>query len=135
MRAVFPPPALTQEACIWVGHGTRHAAHAQYLKLAELLRAVNPPVFLGTLKGGAGVDTLLPELAQRAVTHTCLLPFFALPGRHAAYDLAGKSPRSWRSQLENAGLHCRVMPQGMVEHDLFATMWLERLRDALAELA
>ncbi len=134
MRRVAPPSPPAQEAVIWVGHGARHAAQAWYRDLAALLLRGDPPVFLGTLNAAAGVETLLPELRKKGVARACLVPFFALPGRHAARDMAGKGPGTWRNTLEKAGICCRVAARGMVEHDVIAAMWVDRLTEALAEL-
>lgn len=130
----FSPPSAADEVFIWVGHGSKHAAQNLYRGLADMLREEDPPLFLGTLNGDAGVDALLPELLSRGVSRACLIPFFALPGRHAARDLAGQGAASWRIKLEKAGIRCRTRTPGMVEHDIFAGMWVDRLRQALAEL-
>ncbi len=134
MRSFPPARPDTEEAAIWVGHGTRHAAQEHYSKLAELLRSEEPPVFFGTLNGGGSVGALLPDLLRLGFRKARLIPFFALPGRHAAYDMAGRKAASWRAELEKAGIACLSHARGMVEHDLFAQMWIERLREALAAL-
>ena len=53
---------------------------------------------------------------------------------HAEQDMAGTSPDSWHSRIENAGLTCKPVLKGTVEYADFAEIWLMHLARAMEAL-
>lgn len=134
MKKIGAQTSAPDEAAVWIGHGSKKAPSSGYLRLMELADAEKPPVYIGCLSGGPDPETVAAKLQANGKTKACLAPLFVLSGYHAARDMAGKGQNSWRSRLAAAGVACRSHLQGLVEHDLFADMWLARLREALTSL-
>ena len=134
MSRVFPPDHDAGEAVVWVGHGTPHSGQGHYDDLARALAGRENGVFLGTLRPDAQFDAMAAQLTADGFTTIRLVPFFSLLGRHAARDILGEGPHSWRGRLEAMGFHVRAVNQGMLEEPRFAALWLERLRAALGAI-
>lgn len=135
MRLAAPPfsgrAADPEEAPVWVGHGSEPPHNAAYHQLAALAEKQTPRQYVGCLVGGLCADGVIASLTADGKKRVCLMPLFTLAGHHAARDLAGDEPGSWKSQLNDAGLACRFHPRGLLEHDAFAALWIGRLREAL----
>ena len=131
MHSAAAPLLEPDEAPVWVGHGSKDPLRTEYLKLAAHAEQSGHPLFLGCISGGRSADEILGLLQRNGKNRVCLLPFFALSGYHAAKDVAGKNEGSWKSRFAKAGISCRVHLQGLVEYDVFAALWLARLREAL----
>ena len=138
MRLAGPPfPGEVpdpEEAVIWVGHGSEPPHDAAYRQLAVLAAGQTPRQYVGCLTGCCRAGETIPALAAAGWKKACLMPLFTLAGRHAASDLGGDGPDSWKSRLSQAGIRSRVLMRGMLEHEAFAAMWTGRLREALQNL-
>lgn len=132
MRGVSP--AGPGEETVWIGHGNAAPGFTGYTDMAVLAAARATPVLMGCITGSPGFDHILEILERSGKTRLCLLPFFALYGRHAARDINGNNRDSWRSRLESRGFSCRSVLRGLVEYEDFAAMWIDRLREALREV-
>ena len=120
-----------EEAVAWVGHGSTPPHDAAYRQLATLAEMLTPRHYVGCLIGCRSADETLAALMKDGWKKVCLMPLFTLAGHHAANDLGGDGPDSWRSRLHRAGIKSRIHLRGMLEHEAFAAMWLDRLREAL----
>lgn len=134
-RAIFdllPLERRPDEAVIWVGHGTGHEGGSAYGRLTEAVQRLDRNIYIGTLAGGAhGAGALLSLLRERGVGRAWLLPLLSVVGRHAAADIAGDGPESWRGVLEAGGVHCRSVLRGAIEYRGFADIWLAHLKEAV----
>ncbi len=120
------------ETPVWVGHGSEPPHDRTYQRLAALAGKEDPPVHVGCLIGGRDAATTSAALLREERAKVCLMPFFAVAGRHVRHDLGGNGPQSWKTVFEKAGIACRVFPQGLAEQAPFAALWLARLKTALA---
>lgn len=120
------------EAALWVGHGSEPPLDGVCSRLAELGAAMRSPVRIAYLREEKSAEAHCGELKQGGAAAVCVMPLFALVGRHVAQDLDGDTAASWKSRCVNAGMACRVHAHGMAENEGFRTLWLARLRDALA---
>lgn len=134
LQKIAPPDMASDEAALWVGHGSRNAASCAYSRFASFAANQPRPLFFGCLIGTPAPEDLITALRAKGIRRIRLMPFFALSGYHAAKDMAGKGENSWRTRLSRSGITCRAHLRGMVEYDIFADMWLTRLREALSLL-
>lgn len=134
LRHVAKPYLEEREAVVFVGHGADHPGNQAFLDLENALIGLDSRLVLGLLEAGAGIEGVLHTLAARKVHTIALLPLFFSAGHHAAIDLDGPGPDSWRSRLVAAGYDVLVRLCGAVEHDRLAELWLTHLRDAVREL-
>lgn len=129
----LPPERAADDAAVWVGHGTRHAATDRYAALACAVREIDPLVHVGTLGDARALPRLLEALRAQHVRRVLLLPLLSVVGRHALRDLAGSAPGSWKSEIEAAGLSCSPVLKGSAEYSGFIRIWLDHLDAALRE--
>lgn len=132
---MIPHDREPSDAVIWVGHGTgQHPADALYTTLHQLLQERDASVFLGTLSGHPSLAEIMPRLRQQRARRVHLLPFMTLAGNHVRQDIAGDRPESWKSSLEREGFPCMVSFSTIGESPEIVALWLDHLRDAIAEL-
>jgi sirohydrochlorin cobaltochelatase len=135
MRIHAGEHAASDEAVVWIGHGTPHAGQDRFTELAALLHGGTPRILTGALSFcERGVEETAALLTALGFSKALLAPFFAFSGRHAGRDLAGMDKNSWRSRLEAQGIACRVLDKGMAGYEAFDAIWLRHLADALAAL-
>lgn len=133
MLEALPTERCSDEAVLFMGHGTRHAAEQFYESLFTNVQARDPLVFMGTLNGTLRLEHMLPRLLTSAVRRVWLMPFLALVGRHTLEDMAGSSERSWLSRLQAEHIPCVPVLKGMIEHQGFAAIWIEHLAHSMRE--
>lgn len=123
--------AAEKEAVLLVGHGTGHPADALYSLMAQVLKIEHKNVFLGTIEGFFGIEKLLPELKGCGASVVRLLPFLLVAGGHARNDIAGGSPKSWKSILEGKGYDVIADLRCLGERREIVSLFLEHTRNAL----
>ena len=122
----LPPERRSDDAVLFMGHGSVHASERWYAELSRTLGERDPFVFLGTLRGQVRVEQVLPRLRKLGVRRVWLMPLLAVVGRHALEDMAGDGD-SWKTRLESAGFSCFPVLRGLAESPGVAQLWLERL--------
>ena len=137
LAGCLPGDLAPDEAAVFMGHGTARTGQELYLALAERLRAMGLPVLLGVLEATApgdplGLEALSNALRREGLRRARLMPLLTVSGRHAAADLAGEGPASWKTRLEAWGVACRCDLAGLVERPSFCALWLDRLAGLLA---
>lgn len=130
----LPAERARDEAALWTGHGTRHAAASRYEDLARAALALDPLVHVDTMSGESELPRLLERLRAANVRRIWLLPLLSVIGRHALRDLAGSEPGSRKSVIEAAGFECLPVLKGSAEYQGFIDIWLDHLAAALEEL-
>jgi sirohydrochlorin cobaltochelatase len=90
---------------------------------------------MGTVGASPTVEEIRELLAARQVRKAWLAPFMTVAGEHARNDLAGDGASSWRSVLEAAGIACAPALKGLAEIDDVAAVWVDHLKEAVAQLA
>lgn len=134
LLAHLPPERAADDAVICVGHGTRHNGAASYEALARAVKVFDRLIFIGTLAGAHGMETLLPAVRSTGARTVWLLPLLAIVGKHAQQDMAGESPASWYSRITQTGIVCKPVLKGTVEYAGFAKIWLMHLARAMDAL-
>lgn len=122
------------EAVVFMGHGTKHQADKAYGRLAFTLAGLDRAAFIGTMEGRPKLDEVIAKCKARSLDKATLLPLLSVIGRHAQRDMAGDGESSWKSRLLKAGIEPRPQLKAAVECPGLAAIWLDHLRDAVAEL-
>jgi len=127
-----------------MGHGTPHAADAQYLKLQSELQKLNPNFFVGTVEGigfDAGTTSIggilaeLDKLSPKA-TKVTITPLMSIAGDHANNDMNGNtgeselSEQSWKERLEGKGYTVNTVMKGLGDYNEINKIWMDHLEDA-----
>lgn len=127
----IPPERAPNEAVVCMAHGSNHPAETCYIALAGATACLDPLLYVGCMKGSILLEDIIGKLAKQRVETVWLLPLLSVTGKHAAEDLGGASPKSWKSQIEGAGYHCRVDFRGLAEFPEFVDLWLDNLEASL----
>lgn len=120
-----------KEAVILVGHGTGHPADALYSLLHQIIREEHRNVFLGTIDGYHGINSLVADLRDSGAKVVRLLPFLLVAGGHAENDIFGTGPASWKSILEKEGYEVATDRRGLGDREEAVSLFLEHTRNAL----
>ncbi len=134
LLAHIPKERQPEDAVICMAHGTKHDAATGYDALAAEVLAVDPRIFIGTLEGSRSINHILPLLQGKDIRRAWLLPLLAVIGKHAETDMAGETPRSWRSQIEAYNIQCIPVLKGTAEYTGFINIWLTHLADAIKKV-
>lgn len=145
-----PKAREAHEHVIFMGHGTKHMAHAQYDAFAACVNALDSRVHIGTMDGDYELASILPKLSEdvsvcdtedastsdiaNAVPRVWLMPLLSIIGHHATQDMAGPQKESWRSRIEAAGYSCKPVLRSIADSPDFVDLWLDNLSVALDTL-
>lgn len=124
----------SDEAMVFMGHGTTHYANSVYAALDYTFKDLgHQNMFLGTVEAYPSMDSLLRQLHAIKPKKIHLAPFMIVAGDHAANDMAGDDPGSWRSQFEAAGYPVECHMKGLGEYEGIRQMLLGHIQEAIAQ--
>ncbi len=148
-----PKSRQAHEHVVFMGHGTKHMAHAHYEAFAACVNALDSRVHIGTMDGDYELEGILPKLAEGCVPEprldtaqshdehvavvaprVWLMPLLSVVGHHATQDMAGQGPESWRSRIEAEGYACKPILRGIADSADFVELWMDNLAVALEGL-
>lgn len=114
-------------------HIGRHTG--AYVELEAGLRDANPdlPIFVGNVEGFPEPKRILSGLLNANVKRVTLLPLMVVAGDHAANDMVGDEPDSWKNMFKNAGIEVIPVLRGLGELDGWANIYVQHLKDAITD--
>lgn len=127
---IMPPHNGRDEAVLLMGHGTMHPGNTYYEALNRRLQQMDPNVYLGAMEAEPGIMNIRETFLKRGIGKVFLLPFLFGAGWHAAKDMYGDHPESWKSLLENKGIRTEAVLKGAGEYPELADIWLDHLGQA-----
>lgn len=119
-------PLATDEALVFMGHGTAHYANATYALLEYILHDLGwERVYVGTVEGYPELDQVICRLHKiPEIRRVRLHPLMVVAGDHAKNDMSGEEADSWCSQLKAEGYEVSCVLHGLGEYasvrELFA---------------
>jgi sirohydrochlorin cobaltochelatase len=124
-----------KSALVYMGHGNEIFSTSAYVEFEAVLRDANPdlPIFVGTVEGFPGPKRILNGLRNANVKRVTLLPLMVVAGDHAANDMAGDEPDSWKNMFEKAGIEVLPVLRGLGELDGWADLYVRHLKEAMAD--
>ena len=129
--STIPKERKKDEGVVLMGHGTHHPSNAFYAALMFQLQLKDPNIYLGTVEGYPGLDTIMILLKKNNIQKTYLMPFMSVAGDHAKNDMAGSEDDSWKSLLIKEGIEVVPVLKGTAEYDVFVDIWVDHLRGPL----
>lgn len=125
----------TDEALVYMGHGTTHFANATYPALNYVLNDLGyHNIVVGTLESYPALDEVIKTLKTKNIKKVKLMPFMVLAGTHANTDMAGKDKDSWKTQLEAAGFEVECVVKGLSEYEAIQKLYTQHAQTAIATL-
>lgn len=125
--ATIPKERKKNEAVVLMGHGTHHPANAFYAALMFQVQLQDPNIFIGTVEGYPGLDTITALLKKNGIKKVYLMPFMSVAGDHAKNDMAGDEEDSWKSILTKEGFACVPILKGTAEFEQYVDIWVDHL--------
>lgn len=131
MKERFPVKEGT--VCIFMGHGSAHAANRVYEQLAGILsQEEGQSYFMATVEGSPSfLDALLAVEKRSGISKIILVPFMLVAGDHARNDMSGEDAESWKSICEAKGYETECHLQGMGEYPEIRALYQEKCRKCL----
>lgn len=130
--AVIPDERKNYEAVVLMGHGTHHPSNAFYAALNFQVQLRDPNIFIGTVDGYPGLDTVIALLRRNKIEKAYLMPLMSVAGDHAKNDMAGDEEDSWKSILTRDGFEVVTILKGTAEFDEFVDIWVDHLGGPLS---
>lgn len=129
------PKLAPDAAVVLMGHGSPHPASSAYACFQSVLRDNGlGNVLVGTVDGYPGLDEVKKGLKDQKIKKVTLMPFMLVAGDHANNDMNGDEDDSWKSQLKQDGYLVDVYLHGLGENPAFQEMYVNNVKDALAEM-
>lgn len=126
------PETGTNEAVVFMGHGTPHPANAAYLALERVFGNLGMErVFIGTVEGYPELKDVIAALQKHAIKSVTVTPFMVVAGDHALNDMAGDDDDSWKMQLQNAGFSVNTIIKGLGEYPEIQGIYVQHVRAAI----
>ena len=124
-----------KSALVYMGHGNEIFSTGAYVEFEAVLRDANPdlPILVGNVEGFPGPKRILSKLRNANVKRVTLLPLMVVAGDHAANDMAGDEPDSWKNMFEKAGIEVIPVLRGLGELDGWANIYVQHLKEAMAD--
>lgn len=117
------------EDMVFMGHGSPHQHNPAYELLQQYADSRGWRVHIGVVEPEdyPNKADVLQRLAGRGVRKVYLRPLLLAGGNHASHDLAGDSPESWKSVLQEAGFAVRCSTKGLGEYAAFRELYVQKL--------
>lgn len=127
-------PLNDSEAVVLMGHGTEHSENTIYSRIGQAFKDLGAGyIFVGTVEASPDIQDILAELKKRGYKKAILAPLMLVAGDHAANDMAGDDPESWKSILEREGIQTRAVVKGLGEYPEIREIYLEHLKELLGK--
>lgn len=128
------PGLDTDEALVLMGHGTAHFANSAYAQMEHVLQERCDRVYVATVEGYPGLDSVKRRLAKRPEIRKLMLsPLMLVAGDHARNDMSGDED-SWEAQLKAAGYTVRSVLQGLGQCQKIRELFVAHCRQAVESL-
>jgi sirohydrochlorin cobaltochelatase len=132
------PPDLKNTAVVLMAHGSPlPEGEKAYLAFNRLLRSHYPHqnVFLGSVGGKPTRQEAMEAVKKSGAATVVLMPFMFVAGEHAAKDMLGEEPESWKSELlKQKAYHIEGVTKGLGYQEGIADIFLDHLAQAMKSL-
>lgn len=127
----IPASRESDEAVIFMGHGSIHPANVFYAGLQYHFWIHDENIFVGAVEGIPGLEDILPLLKKKKIRKVHLMPLMVVAGDHAVKDMAGRQADSWVSVLKERGIDTRVIMKGLGSFDNIVDIWMDHLKEVM----
>lgn len=122
------------QALVFMGHGSDHAADKSYQKLQDTYLAKGKDrVFVATVEGSITLEDIMEKLEESNIKKVKLMPFMFVAGDHARNDMASDDENSWKTILESKGYEVEVVLKGLGEYEVIQDLYIKHLQDVMED--
>ncbi len=127
-------PRQEGQAVVLLGHGTEHPGNLVYPALQGVLDWLGrEDILIGTVEGWPQTEDVLEQLHRQTCRRVLLAPLMLVAGTHAAEDMAGPEPESWKNRLEASGYEVTPIFEGLGRLPQVQQMYVHRLKALVEE--
>ena len=127
-------PCQEGQAVVLLGHGTEHPGNLVYPALQGVLDWLGrEDILIGTVEGWPQAEDVLEQLSRQNCHRVLLAPLMLVAGTHAAEDMAGPEPESWKNRLEASGYEVTPIFEGLGRLPQVQEMYVHRLKMLVEE--
>ncbi len=125
------PFLQSEEALVYMGHGTVHYSNTSYAALEYIFRDYGQEdVYVGTVEAYPALNNVIRQLRKKCYKKIKLVPFMIVSGDHALNDMAGEEEDSWKSILEKEGYEVSCSLKGLGEYKCIRDIFIEHVAKA-----
>jgi sirohydrochlorin cobaltochelatase len=130
------PKDVKDTAVVLMAHGSPvPEGEKAYKAFDRLLRSRYQNVFLGAVEHQPAKKEAFEAVKQADPVAVILMPFMFVAGEHAAKDMLGDDPESWKSELlKQKAYRIEGIKQGLGYQDGIIAIYLDHLAQALKSL-
>ena len=130
------PKDVKDTAVVLMAHGSPvPEGEKAYVAFDRLLRSRYQNVFLGAVEHQPAKEEAFEAVKQANPAAVVLMPFMFVAGEHAAKDMLGDDPESWKSELlKQKAYRIEGIKQGLGYQDGIIAIYLDHLAQALKSL-
>ncbi len=132
-------PALAQgEGVVFMGHGSPRNNNSSFGRTYTLLQQVfdelDIPALVGTVEEAdrPNLESVLDGLSARRYKKVHLVPLMVVAGDHAANDMYGDEPGSWKNRIEALGIATAGHLRGLGRCAAIQSLYVQHARASLA---
>lgn len=115
-----------------MGHGGKDLHFPAYTLLNErFIKDGHPNICVGTAEFEPGIAPVLERIRERRPKTVYLAPLLVVAGAHALTDMAGESPDSWKSRIENESTEVVCIIKGMGEYSRIREIYTDHAQNAV----
>ena len=124
----------TDSVLILMGHGTDHYSNGAFSEIQlKLMMAGFDDILVTTVEGFPRFSDLEKIMEKREKINVVLAPLMLVAGDHALNDMAGDSPNSLKSVMENKGHTVHSLVKGLAEYDCVRKMFIRHITDVMTD--
>jgi sirohydrochlorin cobaltochelatase len=130
------PKDLKDTAVVLMAHGSPvPEGEKAYVAFGRLLRSRYQNVFLGAVEHQPAKEEAFEAVKKANPAAVILMPFMFVAGEHAAKDMLGDDPESWKSELlKQKAYRIEGIKKGLGYQDGIIAIYLDHLAQALKSL-
>lgn len=121
------------EALIFMGHGTDHFANSAYFRMLYSLNQKSENVFMSLVEDEPSFEDVVEIIKDKDITRARLLPFMIVAGDHAINDMASDEDDSLKSMLEEIGVKCISVLEGLGSKEEIVNIFLDKVSEMIQE--
>ena len=130
IETIFSDLEPTQMLAL-MGHGGAELRLPVYTLLDEQFKKDGCPHFcVGTAEHEPGIAPVLRQVQERRPKEVLLAPLLVAAGEHAIHDMAGDSPKSWKSYIEKEGPSVTPILRGIGEYETVRALYVRHAKQA-----
>lgn len=136
LKSQIPPVIDNSAVVVFMGHGSPHQHNPAYERMQDYFDKAMINAIVGVVE-----ETDYPNFAhmqksleKRNAKEILLMPMLLVAGDHAKNDMAGTDNKSWQARFIAQGYEVQVYLHGLGENVAIQDLYVQHVRDAIAEV-